>query len=54
MTDDGHAAAVYDWCHVQQLWRQPREAAASKAVNAALDEFFQQVQKPETPPEGAK
>lgn len=51
MTDEGRRTAMLDWATVQQIWRQPREDAASKAVNAALDEFFQSAQKPEPPTE---
>jgi hypothetical protein len=54
MTDEGYAAAVLDWCHVQEIWRHTRQAAASLAVDAALDEFFQEVQKPAPPTKEAK
>jgi hypothetical protein len=54
MTDEGRAAAVQDWYRLQQLWVRAREEALTKAVHAALDEFFQQVQKPEPPTEGTK
>jgi hypothetical protein len=54
MTDEGYAAAVLDWCHVQQLWVGTREAAVTKAAHASLDEFFQQVQNPAPPTEETK
>jgi hypothetical protein len=46
MTDEAYCAAVLDWGSVQQLWRRPREEAATKAAHASLDEFL----KSATPP----
>jgi hypothetical protein len=54
MTDEALCAAVQDWRRLQQIWRQPGEAAAAKAAHASLDEFLQPKQEPEPPTEGVK
>ncbi len=52
MTDEAYCQAWLDWSRVQQLWRRPREEAATKAAHEALDEFLQPTRKPEPPIEG--